>query len=136
MDTSKHINRPLDVLVLDDDPDLCMLTESMLRMGKFNAAWITNPDLLKSILDLYAPGIILMDMMLSGQDGQEICRKLKTDPKTSLIKIMMVSAHPNAETTCCNAPADDFLSKSIEFNIFLGKIGCISQDIIQGSAPG
>ena len=128
METPKLKKQPLDVLVLDDDPDLCMLMESMLRIGKFKAARFTNPDLLKSTLDSFAPSIILMDMMLSGQDGRELCRKLKTDPETSFIKIMMISADPDAETSCRNSLANDFLNKPFELNALLEKVGRLITD--------
>lgn len=43
MKTTKRKKQPLDVLVLDDDSDLCILMGSMLHIGKFNTARLTKP---------------------------------------------------------------------------------------------
>ena len=63
-----------------------------------------------------------MDMLLSGTDGTDICRRLKQDNKLSLVPILMFSAHPNAKDACLAAGADDFISKPFEMNDLMGKI--------------
>ena len=63
-----------------------------------------------------------MDMLLSGADGTDICRRLKKDLKTSSIPILMFSAHPTAKETCLAAGADDFISKPFEMNDMIGKV--------------
>ena len=63
-----------------------------------------------------------MDMLLSGADGTDICRRLKHDMKTSSIPILMFSAHPTAKETCLAAGADDFISKPFEMNDMISKV--------------
>ncbi|MDB5202833.1 MAG: Response Regulator Receiver Signal Transduction Histidine Kinase [Ferruginibacter sp.] len=112
-----------DVLVIDDDPDLCLLMESMLKFAGYKVKRCTNPLFVQDILSKIDPKAILMDMLLSGSDGRDICRALKADPETASKKIMMISAHPDAERTCREAGADDFLGKPFDMDVFLGKVG-------------
>ena len=112
----------IDVLVLDDDPDLCMLMETMLKFAGLNVKRTTNPMHLPQKLEELKPDVLLMDMLLSGVDGKDICMQLKNDDATSEIKIMMISAHPDAREQCLAAGADDFLGKPFDMDIFLGKI--------------
>ncbi len=112
----------IDVLVIDDDPDLCLLMESLLKFANHKVQRLTNPALLKDVLGKFNPTMILMDMLLSGSDGRDICTCLKANEATKFIRIMMISAHPDAERTCRDAGADDFLGKPFDMDVFLGKV--------------
>ena len=79
-------------------------------------------DRLLKMLTEVNPRMILIDMLLSGMDGRDACRKLKTEPATSHIKIMMMSAHPDADKSCREAGADDFISKPFDMDYFISKI--------------
>ena len=68
------------------------------------------------------PQLLLMDMLLSGTDGRDVCRKLKTDPSTSKVKIIMMSAHPDADKSCREAGADDFISKPFDIDHFISVV--------------
>lgn len=115
----------LDVLVIDDDPDLCLLMETMLVFANYKVRRMTNPLLLEKTLLEVAPAVILMDMLLSGSDGRDICMKLKARAETSRIPVMMISAHPDADVTCRKAGADDFLGKPFDMDMFLQKIAAL-----------
>jgi CheY-like chemotaxis protein len=113
---------PIDVLVIDDDPDLCLLMESMLQFAGHHVRRCTNPLLIQHILAEAEPRMILMDMLLSGTDGRDVTRAMKQDPATTQLKIMMISAHPDAEKTCRDAGADEFLGKPFDMDDFLAKV--------------
>lgn len=112
----------IDVLVIDDDPDLCLLMESLLKFANHKVQRLTNPVFLEEKLAKYSPDMILMDMLLSGSDGRDICSYLKKNEETKHITIMMISAHPDAEKTCRDAGADDFLGKPFDMDVFLKKV--------------
>lgn len=116
------MKKEIDVLVLEDDPDLCLLMQTMLRFSGLEVAGIENPTLLTGTLQQVKPKLLLMDMLLSGSDGRDICKSLKNDSSKNDMNIMMVSAHPDAEITCRNAGADDFLGKPFDMEEFLIKV--------------
>jgi len=66
--------------------------------------------------------LIIMDMLLSGTNGTDVCAELKQNEKTSHIPVMMISAHPNAKEICLNAGADEFVSKPFDMHDILSKI--------------
>lgn len=102
------------ILIIDDNEDIVMMLQAMLSMKGFQVNVKTNPLKLKEYLESNRPDLILMDMLLSGADGREICEELKSDSKFSSIPILMISAHPNAKEDCEAAGTDFFLAKPFE----------------------
>lgn len=110
------------VLIMDDDADLCMLMETMVKFMKVPCMRNTNPITLEEVLDSYKPNVLVMDMLMSGRDGRDICKLIKSNPAYNNMKVMMVSAHPEAEKTCLEAGADSFLSKPFEMDEFTERV--------------
>lgn len=110
------------ILVLDDDPDICTMIKMVLDYHGYDAVDSDTEEKANHILASGPVDLIIMDMLLSGADGSDICRRLKQDEKTAPIPIMMFSAHPNARRICLAAGADDFISKPFEMNELLDKI--------------
>jgi DNA-binding response OmpR family regulator len=110
------------ILVLDDDPDICAMLKMVLDYHGYITSEADNEIKAKEVLDAAPIGLIIMDMLLSGADGTDICSRLKKDQLTSSIPILMFSAHPNAKATCLAAGADDFISKPFEMNDLLARV--------------
>lgn len=110
------------ILVLDDDPDICIMIKMVLDYYGYDAMDAENEENAKRIISLNHVDLVIMDMLLSGADGTDICRRLKQDKETSSIPILMFSAHPTARETCLAAGADDFISKPFEMNDMMEKI--------------
>jgi DNA-binding response OmpR family regulator len=112
---------PIDILILDDNRDISFMMESILNYVGHKAKACHNREQLFSLLAISSPRLILMDMLLAGADGKDICKELKTNTRTQKIPVMMISAHPDAEKACKDAGADDFLEKPFEIDVFLKK---------------
>ncbi|HWN87489.1 MAG TPA: response regulator [Chitinophagaceae bacterium] len=110
------------ILVLDDDPDICIMIKMVLDYYGYDAMDAENEVNAKKIISSNHVDLVIMDMLLSGADGTDICRRLKQDKATSSIPILMFSAHPTAKDTCLAAGADDFISKPFEMNDMMDKI--------------
>lgn len=117
-----EIKEKIDVLIMDDDPDLCMLMETILKFNDYDVRGCDNPRCFEMLLATVEPRMIIMDMLLAGNDGRDFCRQLKADEATRHIKIMMVSAHPDADKSCREAGADDFLIKPFDIDNFTAKV--------------
>jgi len=111
------------ILILDDDPDLCVMIKMMLEYNGYATVEAGDEAETREILAEKFIDLIIMDMLLSGTHGTDICRRLKQDSKISSVPILMFSAHPNAKEACLAAGADDFISKPFEMNDLLDKIG-------------
>ena len=68
------------------------------------------------------PDLILIDVLLSGEDGRKIVKHLKSQEATRHVPVIMFSAHPSAEETVMVAGADDFVAKPFELDEVLAKI--------------
>ena len=110
------------ILVLDDDPDICTMIKMMLQYNNYEAIDAESETKARKILASANIDLIIMDMLLSGSDGTDVCHRLKSDDVTASIPILMFSAHPNAKQICLAAGADDFISKPFEMNEILIKI--------------
>ena len=110
------------ILVLDDDPDICIMIKMVLDYYGYDAMDAENEVNARKIISSNHVDLLIMDMLLSGVDGTDICRQLKQDKTTSSIPILMFSAHPTAKETCLAAGADDFISKPFEMNDMMDKI--------------
>jgi len=110
------------ILVLDDDPDICIMIKMVLDYYGYDAMDAANEENARKIISSNHVDLLIMDMLLSGVDGTDICRQLKQDKKTSSIPILMFSAHPTAKESCLAAGADDFISKPFEMNDMMDKI--------------
>ncbi|HEX6171027.1 MAG TPA: response regulator, partial [Chitinophagaceae bacterium] len=66
--------------------------------------------------------LLIIDMLLSGTDGKEICKAIKQHSETKDIPVIMISAHPSAKEICLSAGADDFISKPFDMHEFVSKV--------------
>ena len=111
------------ILVLDDDQDICTMIKMVLDYHGYPSVDADTEERAESIISAMPINLIIMDMLLSGSDGSDMCKKLKQDPQRSSIPVLMFSAHPNARAICLAAGADDFISKPFEMNDLLDKVG-------------
>jgi DNA-binding response OmpR family regulator len=113
------------ILVLDDDPDISTMLKLMLEYKGYRVTTANRPDEMHKHLQKETPGLIIMDMLLSGMNGTDVCAELKQNEKTANIPILMISAHPNAHEICLKAGANDFVSKPFDMYDILAKIGSL-----------
>ncbi len=103
------------VLVVDDRPANVKLLEARLVAEYFDV--VTAEDGFKAldICDQEQVDIILLDIMMPGMDGFEVCERLKANPKTAHIPVVMVTAldQPSDRVRGLKAGADDFLTKPV-----------------------
>jgi len=104
------------VLVVDDMPQNVKLLEAKLSSEYYTVfpAFSGNEALEK--VKTVSPDIILLDIMMPGMDGFETCRKLKEDPETAYIPVVMVTALSDKEDRVrgLEAGATDFITKPID----------------------
>ncbi len=104
------------VLVVDDVPPNVKLLEAKLTSEYFDVLTaFSGPEALEVIAREH-PDIVLLDVMMPGMDGFEVCRRIKADPVTAHIPVVMVTAldQPSDRVTGLEAGADDFLTKPVQ----------------------
>ena len=111
------------VLVIDDDKDLLDIVKSLLTKRGFDVETDDNWQNGFEKIREFEPQIILLDVFLSGIDGLDICKQLKSNQLTSHIPIVIFSAYPRiAESAIYEYDADDFIAKPFEVNDLVAKM--------------
>ena len=106
---------PAKVLIADDNPQGVELLEAYLADGPFDTRIATNgEETLQQVRD-WKPDIILLDVMMPRISGFEVCKRLRADPATQDIGILMITAldQPADVDKAVEAGTDDFLTKPI-----------------------
>lgn len=111
------------ILVVDDDEAILEAFELALESAGYSVQTTDeNGEGIKKIIKNNRPDLIILDVLLSGHDGRDICRDLKKTQSFKDIPVIMASAHPDARETSVKAGADDFLSKPFDIDVMLSKI--------------
>ncbi len=111
------------IFVIDDDKDLLKVVKSLLLKKGFDVSTYSDWEIANIALGKYEPQLILLDVFLSGIDGLDVCQRLKANPRTRHIPILIFSAYPRvAETAIYEYGADDFIAKPFELNDLIEKV--------------
>src|SRR5579871_5110852 len=112
------------VLVVDDILSNVKLLEAKLTAEYFEVITAFNGLECLSRMEEGAPDIVLLDVMMPGMDGFEVCRRIKSDPKTAHVPVVMVTAldQPSDRIAGLHAGADDFLTKPVDDISMLARI--------------
>lgn len=111
------------ILVVDDDPDISMMLKMMLEYKGYKVVTAERADEIFQAISTNSFNLIIMDMLLSGINGTDICVQLKEKENTRSIPVMMISAHPNAKELCMQAGANDFMAKPFDMDDILNTVG-------------
>lgn len=110
------------ILLIDDDPDIRNVMSILLKKHDHQVDTAFSRDEVEKFLNGNKPDLILMDVLLSGADGREICRQIKTNDELKAIPVIMFSAHPGAADKISSYGADDFLAKPLNTESLLAKV--------------
>jgi len=120
------VRTPL-VLIVDDDPRVTAFFERLLtREGYVVTIAHDGASALTSVTE-HPPDVVLLDVMIPGLDGFEICRRLKREPGTRLTPIILVTALSAHEDRIrgLEAGADEFLTKPVDTHELLTRVGSL-----------
>ncbi len=110
------------ILVVDDDTDILSVMEILLTMKGFEVEVTAKGENTFPKIDTFRPDLILLDVLISGHDGRNICKQLKSNEATRHIPVIMFSAHPGAAATIADYGADDFIAKPFDVNNLIQKV--------------
>jgi two-component system cell cycle response regulator len=104
------------VLVVDDILSNVKLLEAKLTAEYFEVMTAFNGLECLSKMEQAIPDIVLLDVMMPGMDGFEVCRRIKSNPRTAHVPVVMVTAldQPSDRVAGLDAGADDFLTKPVD----------------------
>ena len=117
------------VLVVDDIPANIRLLEARLNAEYFDVLTATSGPEALAICERGLCDIVLLDVMMPGMDGFEVCTRLKGDIRTAHIPVVMVTAldQPADRVRGLEAGADDFLTKPVDEVALIARVRSLSR---------
>ena len=118
------------VLVIEDEPLGARLAEVILASEGYDVTIVSDGIRGLEASQADAPALILLDLMLPGIDGYEILDRLKADPQTASIPVVVLSAraHSTDIDRATEAGATAYLSKPYRKAVLLATVGSILQE--------
>jgi DNA-binding response OmpR family regulator len=110
------------VLVVDDDASILEALELTFEAFGYRTRCLAAADKVYATVKDFKPDVIVLDVLLSGFDGKEVCKKLKADKTTRGVPVIMVSAHPDMAMSARASGANDFLEKPFELDSLIKKV--------------
>jgi CheY-like chemotaxis protein len=106
------------ILIVDDDDDLRALLDTLRRSQGYLTLGAANGEEALASIAQRAPDLILLDILMPGMDGNEVARRLKADPATANIPIIMVTVQIDRSARLAGLIADGrFPDKPIDWTI-------------------
>ena len=115
--------KTISILVIDDDPTNLEVVETILiaREGSWNSGrpyqihYASSGQMALEQLPTCSPDLILLDVMMPGMDGMEVCQRIKAMPEWQTVPIIVVTALTQKQdmARCLAVGADDFISKPL-----------------------
>src|SRR4029453_3647770 len=117
------------ILVVDDIPSNVKLLEARLSAEYFDVVTATSGAEALAICERAEWDGVLLDVMMPDMDGFEVCRRLKSNPKTHHIPVVMVTAldQPSARVTGLEARPDDFLPTPVSDVALIARVRSLSR---------
>jgi two-component system alkaline phosphatase synthesis response regulator PhoP len=112
------------ILIADDNPQGVELLEAYLADGDYDIRTAADGDEALARIQDWQPDLILLDIMMPKISGFEVCKRLRADPKTSNIAVLMITAldQPSDIDRALDVKADDLVTKPINKNELLLRV--------------
>tara|TARA_B100001173_G_scaffold284585_1_gene270910 strand:+ start:296 stop:1000 length:705 start_codon:yes stop_codon:yes gene_type:complete len=120
-------NNKKTILIIEDEPDIRDLLEFHLKKEGYKVLTSSDGEKGLKAARKESPNLILLDLLLPGIKGLDVCRVLKNDVNTSQINIIMVTALGQEENIVkgLETGADDYVSKPFNMSILLARISAV-----------
>lgn len=111
-------------MIVDDEPDVAVVIEATLRAEGFETLVAADGEAAISLVREQRPDLVLLDVMMPGLDGVQVCKRLRNDPATSAVSIIMLTAKtmPNDRVVGLTAGADDYVAKPFDIEELLARV--------------
>jgi two-component system, OmpR family, alkaline phosphatase synthesis response regulator PhoP len=115
------------ILVVDDEPDILALVQYNLSKAQYDVVGVASGEEALAQVRTTPPGLIVLDLMLPGVDGLEVCKALKRHARTAAIPIVILTARGEEADIVAGLElgADDYLTKPFSPRVLLARIRAV-----------
>jgi two-component system phosphate regulon response regulator PhoB len=115
------------VLVVDDEKDIVEMIAFNLQRNGYEVITAHNGNDGLDLAEKHVPDLIILDLMMPGLDGTDVTRRLKADPRTKNIPLIMLTAKSEETDVVVGLTlgADDYITKPFSMKILLARLGTV-----------
>lgn len=113
------------ILLADDDEAIVDAMMMMLEINGYEVDHVYQGTEVRMAVKK-KPALVILDVWMSGTDGRDLCRQLKSDSTTSNIPVLMMSASRDIRQSVMAAGADDFIEKPFDMGMLIQKIDALT----------
>jgi len=110
------------ILVLDDNEDILEIVHEVLSYAQFEVKSISESDGCMELMEEFNPDLVLLDFRVSGANGGEICRQIKSHPKFNNIPVIIFSAYINHSDEILAYGCDAVINKPFDLFELIDKV--------------
>jgi adenylate cyclase len=116
------------ILAVDDQPQNLRLLDAVLTPRGYRVVTASSGEEAVEALSQSIPDLVLLDIVMPGIDGYEVCRRLRHNPATAFLPVVMITASGDQEKiSAIQAGADDFVSKPFNQGELLARIASLAR---------
>lgn len=116
-----------NILVIEDEEDIQELVEYNLSKNGFAVSSVNDGETGLKKIAAESPDLVLLDLMLPGLDGLEVCRRLKSDPTTQKIPVVMLTARGEEADIVAGLElgAEDYITKPFSPKVLIARVRAV-----------
>jgi adenylate cyclase len=118
----------ITILAVDDQPQNLRLLDAVLTPRGYRMVTATSGEQAIEMLGEAVPDLVLLDIVMPGIDGYEVCRRIRDNPATAFLPVVMITASGDQEkVSSLQAGADDFVSKPFNQGELLARVASLAR---------
>ena len=112
------------ILIVDDEEDILELVRLNLAREGYDVLTATSGEQALKMAQTHQPELVILDLMLPGIDGLEVCKILKRNPKTNQMRVIMLTAKSEESDiiTGLELGADDYITKPFSAKVLVARV--------------
>lgn len=124
------------ILVIDNDPAILDVMQEALTYEGFEVTAVEDTQDINKLVKATAPQLVMIDYLLNGINGGELCHQIKSSPATGSLPVILLSAYPRVLNSLGTYGCDAFIAKPFDLSFMIDQVQALTQHAITNKPIG